>query len=386
MKNKIYLLTRFATLTILILSCFLFTQCKIYKSYHDILAFHHNAQVDFEKGKPRLEYLQSIPIVHLYGSPHEIGQQYGHLLKNQLHSLVSLSEGIFSRKKIEEFIKLGKDASHNLTEDMVNELKGISDASGVDYSVLLALNLAPKITCSTFAVWEGATSNGELIMGRNADYPFKKVNKALGLIVVKHPEKGYATVTITFLGMIGGFSGMNETGLSYGNMLAYNDSTEKFNTNGLSVQLLLQAGGQSCSTAREMIEFLSKQQQITPNNVMCADKKEALLIECSYVKNEIREGQKGVLAATNYFLSPGLYNQYEPCERFENLMNHAKLNYGKYTVPKVQEAMQLARRKGKNLQCVIFEPSTKTMHVSINKEPASKGPFIPLKIEDLLKK
>jgi hypothetical protein len=50
----------------------------------------------------------------------------------------------------------------------------------------------------------------------------------------------------------------------------------------------------------------------------------------------------------------------------------------------MKEAMHIARRKGRNLQCVLFEPGAAKMHVSINKVPASKGPFTEFDINKLL--
>ena len=141
----------------------------------------------------------------------------------------------------------------------------MADASGVDLNDLLAINLVPRTNCSTLAVWGDATTDGHLIMGRNADYSFKNVNKALGILVIKHPEKGLATVTSSFLGMIGGFSGMNEKGVSYGNMLSHNGKEKKYDTRGLSIQILLQLGGQQFSNAREMARSFG-QIQITTNN------------------------------------------------------------------------------------------------------------------------
>jgi len=361
------------------------SQCKIYTAYKDILSLHHKELISNEKGKPRIEYINSIPIVHIYGTPREMGLQYGTILKKQLNSLIELTEELFPPRKVEEYIAIGQAASPNLPEKMRDELLGISEASGVDYKKLLAINLVPRTSCSTLALWGDATADGNLIMGRNADYAFKSVNKALGLILVKHPTEGYATITVTFLGMIGGYSCMNETGLCYGNMLVHNGTEKTFNTNGLSIQLIMQMGGERFSTAREMANFVAKQEILTPNNIMCADKDEAILVELSQLKSEIREGQKGVLAGTNYFLSPGLYDNYFRCSRFEKLMLQAKNNYGTFTIEKLKEAMYIARQPGQNLQCVLFEPATRTMHVSINRVPASKGPFTRFNVDEILK-
>ncbi len=52
----------------------------------------------------------------------------------------------------------------------------------------------------------------------------------------------------------------------------------------------------------------------------------------------------------------------------------------------MKDAMHAASFKNKTLQCVIFEPEKMLIHVSMNKVPASKGPFIEFDVNELLKK
>lgn len=369
--------------TILVLT---FSQCKIYTAYHDIVSLQKDNYKTEETGTPRLEYVNSIPILHIYGTSYQMGQQYGTILKKQLNSLVELSNGLFSETKIKKYVEDGEIAGKNLPEKFQLELKGMSDASGVEYSKLLAMNMATKATCSTLAVWGKATENGNLIMGRNADYKLKNINKALGLIVVKHPSEGYATISVTFLGLLGSFTGMNETGLSYGNMLAYNGIDKSTNLNGLPIQILLQLGGEKFSSAETMSEFLANQSHMINNNVMSADNSEAIVVELTHSKSAFRRGEDGILAATNFYHNPDLHESYEPCDRYSNLISFSQKKYGILTVTDVKKAMHIARRKrGQNLQCVVFEPATHTMHISINKVPASKGPFTVFKIDEILK-
>ena len=88
---------------LLMVALLLFSQCKIYTAYKDILSLHHEELTSDEKGKPRLEYFNSIPIIHVYGSPYEMGFQYGSLLKSQLNSLSELARDLFSAKRLNEF-------------------------------------------------------------------------------------------------------------------------------------------------------------------------------------------------------------------------------------------------------------------------------------------
>jgi predicted choloylglycine hydrolase len=336
------------------------------------------------RGTPRLEYFHSFPVIHLYGSPNEMGAQYGSILQKQLKGLEYISTRFFTENKLNEFWQTAIEIEPYLPDETIEFISGMSGSSGVDYHKLLAVNTVPRVSCSVLAVWNEATEDGELMMGRNADYNFKRINKALGIIVVKHPDNGYATVSSSFLGLAGTFTGINEKGVCYGNMLVYNGNEDNKPDGGLPIQLLMQTAAETQSSAEEMIKYLTSQNHIIPVNVMCADKNEAIVAELGLENFAIREGNKGVLAATNYFYSSGMFKKPENDERLSVLMQSAKNHYGNFKLKHLKNAMHEARRPRENLQCVLFEPSKMLIHVSMNKVPASKGPFQTIEISQLL--
>lgn len=363
---------------------FLIQGCKVYTACNHIIHSHKQVGGTVDKGEARLEYYGEIPVVHLYGTPVEMGEQYGALMKDQLNSVYTMVDVLFSPGTIKKYKAQGRKSIDKVPTDIKEYIKGMAAISGVSEENILILNLIPRVTCSVLAVWDSATIDGNLLMGRNADYVFKKINKALGLIVVKHPDTGLATVTSTFVGMVGGFTGMNEKGVCYGNMLVYNGISDEVNISGLPIQMLMQTGGEKAETAREMIDYLMQQQHMVPGNVMCADCNEAIIAELSQTRNVIREGSKGVLAASNFFYSSGMFSHTETDRRFSDLMLMAKENYGNFNLNILQKAMHKARKPNQNLQCVLFEPVRMKMHVSMNKVPASEGPFTELDITELL--
>lgn len=375
---------RFVKVYFVVVFLFLFSGCKMFTAVHEIKEFKNEAvTTTYEKKTPRLEYFNTFPLLHVYGSPYEMGYQYGTILKDQLSSMIELAYELFPKRKIVEYIEMGKKLEPNLPENLRAELNGMVDGSGIEFSKLLALNLIPKVTCSTLAVWGPATPDGNVVMGRNADFFLKKINEALGLIVVKHPSNGYATISITFMGLLGAYTGMNETGLSYGNMLVYNGVDDTAGMVGLPIHLLMQLGGQVNSTAQGMSDFLMNEKHMIPINMMCADSNEAIVIELSQSLCVMRKDSKGVLAATNHFVSSGMFKKPFVCPRFQSLMMSAKNNYGKFNLDNMKEAMYLARQHGKNLQCVLFEPAKYKMYLSMNKIPASEGPFFEIDVREL---
>jgi isopenicillin-N N-acyltransferase like protein len=371
---------------ILLASAGIIPGCKTYTAFNAVFNPEWEKFKKASAGTPRLEYLHSFPVIHLYGTPAEMGRQYGSILQKQLKGLDYISSRFFPENKLNEFLQTAMEAEPHLPDETIEFISGMSDSSGVDYYKLLAVNTVPRVSCSVLAVWGEATEDENLIMGRNADYDFKRINKALGIIVVKHPDNGYATVSSSFLGLAGTFTGINEKGVCYGNMLVYNGNEENNSEGGLPIQLLMQKAAETQNSAKGMIDYLTSRNHIIPINVMCADKDEAIVAELGTGNFAIREGDKGVLAATNYFYSSGMFEKAENDERLSSLMQHAKNQYGKFRLKNMKNAMHEARKPGENLQCVLFEPAKMLIHVSMNKVPASKGPFITFDVKELLEK
>jgi len=361
-----------------------FQGCKLYSSINSILESDWESISQREHGVPRIEYQQDIPILHLYGDYGQMGVQYGILLKDHLNAEENIVRSLFSKKTINRYQTIARNTEKNLDRQTLEFIKGMSEGSDVDYLTLLALNTVPKTTCSVLAVWGEATPDNNLLMGRNADYKFKKINKALGLIVVKHFTEGNSSVSSSFLGLAGSFTGINEKGVCFGNMLVYNGQEDTNFTEGVPIQILMQNAANKCNSAREFIESLIKQKHSTPVNVMCADEKEAIIAELGQDSFAIREGSRGVLAASNYFYSSGMLSESVVDKRFASLMQSGKEHHGNFTLKHLEEAMYKARQKNKNLQCVLFDPSEMKIYVSMNKVPASKGPFKEFDIQELL--
>ncbi len=370
----------------LVILIFILSGCGLYSSYRTI------SNSDWERfsssipGTPRLEYQHAVPILHLYGTPEEMGRQYGTILQNHLQLIVQTAEKFFTKKRIKKFISIAEGYRESLPDETMEFISGMAETSGINHKYLMAINVVPKISCSTLAVWDSATIDQNLIMGRNADYKLRKINNFLGIIVVKHPAEGLATVSSSFLGLAGTFTGINEKGVCYGNMLAYNGYEIKNHKDGLPIQVLMQLSAERSSSAREMANDLAASNHVIPVNVMCADRHDAVLIELGQNNFAFRESNNGILAGSNNFYASGMFKKSRSDKQFNALILNAENHYGDFTLKKMKDAMHAASFKNKTLQCVIFEPEKMLIHVSMNKVPASKGPFIEFDVNELLKK
>lgn len=77
-----------------------------------------------------------------------------------------------------------------------------------------ALQSLHLVGCTSFSVWNDKSSDSSLIHGRNFDFYFGDDFARKKIISFTNPEEGYRFMTITWGGMIGAVSGMNEKGLS----------------------------------------------------------------------------------------------------------------------------------------------------------------------------
>ncbi len=77
-----------------------------------------------------------------------------------------------------------------------------------------ALQNLHMVGCTSFSTWGKKSSDGNLLVGRNFDFYFGDDFAKDKIVCFYHPDKGYPFMMITWGGMIGAVSGMNEKGLT----------------------------------------------------------------------------------------------------------------------------------------------------------------------------
>ena len=77
-----------------------------------------------------------------------------------------------------------------------------------------ALQGLNMVGCTSFSVWDSLSVNGDMIVGRNFDFYVGDEFSKEKIICFMKPSDGFRFMMITWGGMIGTVSGMNENGLS----------------------------------------------------------------------------------------------------------------------------------------------------------------------------
>lgn len=178
--------------------------------------------------------------LYVEGNPLQIGKITGSLTQDLFHK----QEEIFFNKaeelvpsRSQQFLLrkfLGwysRKMYLHIPEEYKTELYGLSQFSssnfgeiGAPYLRLLYLHAAHDIGhalqdlmlvgCSAFAVRDTKTVDGELLIGRNFDFYLNDEFAEEKIIAFINPDQGHKFMSVTWGGMIGVVSGMNDQGLT----------------------------------------------------------------------------------------------------------------------------------------------------------------------------
>lgn len=190
------------------------------------------------------------PVVHVYGTPYEMGYAQGELVGDNLSQFVhdtmnyiidSAADALpnkfphipehYKKLIVEKGIDVALDITADLTKkytpkEFFDELQGISDAvPSVDYKTLLRLQMLPELTkasCSFFGSWGSASLDEKTYHMRSLDYDTDGPFRDHPQITVYHPSASTdnsgtiqnAFANVGWPGAIGSLTGMNEKQMS----------------------------------------------------------------------------------------------------------------------------------------------------------------------------
>lgn len=342
-------------------------------------------------GKGRLEYVQGIPVLHLYGSPAEMGRQQGTLLAEQF--------AVLREHYLERFVRDGAQAEAAklaamgfqkfMPPDYLAEMKALSAASGQPYvSVLLAntfLDSARVLWCSVAIVRGEASKGGRLLFARNNDFPtFGIAHQASQLTVYHHAEPGrHSFVAIGWPGMVGVISGMNDAGLCAATLVSL---TQRGVQPGMPYTLMYRQVLERCTTPQQALELVKLTQRTSANNLsLAAPGAEPLVIEFSPQKVAARRPIRDVLLCTNHFRSPvHIAKPWPVYGRYPKLAQLSEQHYGKIDVAALKQMLHACNQGGMTLQAMVFEPAERRLHLSVGSLPATSGRYVIIECGKLM--
>jgi hypothetical protein len=175
-----------------------------------------------------IEIVDGLKVVHLSGTPYEIGRRHGELLRVEVRAAIDQLLGYFRR-----YVKIPgvrsfavnwwldsawRKAQPHIPPDYLEELRGLAHGSGVSRADLYRLHSIPDRTysCANFAAWGSQTADGRMIHMRNLDWNIRAGLQDFAVVFVVRPKGKQAFVSAAWAGFIGVLSGVNESQVSIG--------------------------------------------------------------------------------------------------------------------------------------------------------------------------
>lgn len=175
----------------------------------------NSSPVFFEKGAKVA--CGAVKIINLFGTWHEMGRQYGALLKQELSDVSSFAEQ-YVEKNGETAVKVLLAQWSQISYTIHAFMEGMAQTSGLSLSQLYRANAVERLCglpeCSCAIAWDDYAKD-DLIVGRNYDYGESFFAMKNNLVTaVFHPADGsLATAAIGYVGEIYATNAINEKGI-----------------------------------------------------------------------------------------------------------------------------------------------------------------------------
>jgi isopenicillin-N N-acyltransferase-like protein len=266
--------------------------------------------------------------MYVQGSPYERGEAIGKLSKdliqyqeevfnNQIHQLVKSDGYLNVLKYLVGWFNRNLD--DNVNEEYRQEIYGVSRVASHEFDNIAppyqrmlnyhaahdighALQNMSLVACTAFATWDSASADGSLIVGRNFDFYVGDDFAKNKIVAFYNPEKGHRFMMVTFGGMTGVLSGMNEAGLT----VTLNAAKSEIPTGSATpVSLVAREILQYASTIDEAFAIASERKVFVAESFLIgsAKDKHAAIIEKTPEAIDLYESSKDYVIGTNHFQS-----------------------------------------------------------------------------------
>lgn len=301
--------------------------------------------------------------LYIKGNPLQLGYNNGALTQN----LMQKQEEIFF-SKVETFVPskfkqnllrgflkwYNRKMYLNVRDDFQAELYGLSQYSSDRYDYIApkfrramylhgahdighAMQDLMVVGCTSLAVWNENTEDGDLLIGRNFDFYVGDDFAKNKLIEFVEPENGIPYLSVSWPGMIGVVSGMNKEGIT----VTINAGKSKIPlTAKTPISLVTREILQYAKNIDEAVEIAKKRKVFVSESILVgsANDKKAVIIEVSPKNFGVYDvANSGRVFCTNHFQSEAYKND-------KRNQNHIVESHSEYRYEKLQELLQTNKK------------------------------------------
>ncbi len=359
------------------------------------LAPQGRAEVIARCGQGWLEKIDGYPVLHLKGTPWEMGYQHGALLKDSvrenMHNILEV-EGNANVKVGPITIKPRwlMDAVPEIQRPFVptkyfDELAGLAAGSGLDKQDVIAGNFVPELFhCSGFAIMNSATTDGTLYHGRVLDYAIRWHLQDHAVLMVTEPEGGISFVNVTYAGFIGSVTGMNAHHVSIGEM----GGGGLGHWQGMPMALLVREALEKADDLEAAIAVFRDHPRTCQYFYVIADGNTNRAVGVQATWESLRTVKPGES-------DPLLPKPVKDCvllsagKRYDELVRRASEGHGKFDAESARRLMDCPVAMKSNLHDVLFAPASTKLWVAnatADCKPAAEQPYHAFQLSELLKR
>lgn len=345
-------------------------------------------------GQGFLETIDGYRVLHLKGTPYEMGYQHGALLKEHIRENIHYLLDVKARERKLKFMGLEvpprdiilaivQRERPYLPRAYLDEMDGVADGAGVPRDDIRVCNFIPELFhCSGFAIMNKATRDGTLYHGRVLDYSTDWHLQEHAILMVAEPKGGVPFVNVTYAGFIGSVTGMNAAHVSIGEM----GGKGQFHWDGVPMALLVREVLERARTLDDAVAVFRDQPRTCQYFFVVADgnTNRAVGMEASWNKFQVvKPGQANELlphpVRDAVLLSAG--------DRYKELVRRVEAGYGTFDAVSARKLMDCPVAMKSNLHDVLFAPaSTKfwVANASPDRKPAATQPYHAFQLTELL--
>jgi hypothetical protein len=185
------------------------------------------------EGKGYLETVDGYPVLHLKGTPEEMGLQHGRLLAESVAGnfgwllgdkpgdAIRIGDMTVPRTMIATLITsvIANVVADKIPEAYRREMAALAQGAGLPPEQVVACNLIPELFhCSGFALLGKVTADGKLYHGRILDYAVDQHLQDHAVLIIQEPDGKVPFVNVGYAGFVGSVTGMNAEQISIGEM------------------------------------------------------------------------------------------------------------------------------------------------------------------------
>lgn len=163
----------------------------------------------------------------------------------------------------------------------------------------------PLVGCTSFAAWGAHTADGHLLLGRNFDFDAGRSFDTNKIVMQVKPDRGLRFLSVSWPGMIGVVSGMNEARIAVTINAANSVDVRQV---GTPVSLVIRDVLQNASTLDAAIAIIRESTVFVSDLYLVADGKsgEAVVVEKTPTRCAVRRAEGERIICSNHFLTPEL--------------------------------------------------------------------------------